>query len=127
MSTNISLTRKVVKAAIAPVRETSIAVDMKKDEIRKQAYELSTLKRSYNDYVWLWAESELRLANAYQTDLKSTPAVVKVDLKKVVEKPAEADIKKIASDLFGKRQKVQDIHWYIAERNYIFDAAKARK
>nr|MDO8113038.1 hypothetical protein [Candidatus Sigynarchaeota archaeon] len=113
--------------APVPAKETVVAVELNKDLIRKKAYELSSQRRSYNDYIWLWAEAEMRLNKALQTDMKSNPSAAKIDVTKIVDKPDENDIKKLASDLCAKRLKVQDVHWFIAERQFVFDAAKGRK
>jgi len=122
---------KIVKPApaAAPAKESGsgMTVELKKVEIQKKAYEVSQAKKSYNDYVWLWAELDMKLGQACQPDLKTNPASVKVDAKKIVAKPADADVKKLAGEYFKKGAKVQDIHWFIAERQYILDAAKAKK
>ncbi|HME52512.1 MAG TPA: hypothetical protein VKM55_09865 [Candidatus Lokiarchaeia archaeon] len=128
----MSKTTKPAKTAKpAPVAAASsgsgTTVELKKVEIQKKAYEISQAKKSYNDYVWLWAEADVKLGQSCQPDLKTNPASVKVDVKKIVAKPAEADVKKLAGDYFKKGAKVQDIHWFIAERQYILDAVKAKK
>jgi len=127
MTSNNSLTRRAIRMAPVPAKETVVAVELNKDLIRKKAYELSSQRRSYNDYIWLWAEAEMRLNKALQTDMKSNPSAAKIDVTKIVDKPDENDIKKLASDLCAKRLKVQDVHWFIAERQFVFDAAKGRK
>ena len=116
-------------AAAAPAKESGsgMTVELKKVEIQKKAYEISQAKKSYNDYIWLWAEADAKIGQSCLPDLKTNPASVKVDVKKIVAKPAEADVKKLAGEYFKKGAKVQEIHWFIAERQYILDAAKAKK
>ena len=107
--------------------DQAIIIDLNKDEIKKRAFGLAMMRRSYDDYIWFWAEVELRLAQAYQTDMKSNNGSVKIDKSKIVEKPGESEVRRLATELAAKRVKVQDIHWFIAERQYILDAAKARQ
>jgi hypothetical protein len=99
------------------------SIELNLDDIRKRAYSLSTLKKSYDDYVWMWAEQELKLAKALGAPLGPNAKKVVVDAGKIVAKPKDNDIKKLAADLAKKKAKVQDIHWFIAERQFIGDKA----
>nr|MDO8111064.1 hypothetical protein [Candidatus Sigynarchaeota archaeon] len=97
---------------------------MKTDEIRKKAFDLAMARRSYDDYIWMWAEAELRLRNAYGTSLAPNAKNIDIDTSKIVDAPSAEDIKKLASELASKKVKVQDVHWFIAERQYIYNAIK---
>jgi hypothetical protein len=118
--------RKVGKASPVPQKETSIAIELNQGEIAKKAFELNGEHRSYDDYIWMLAESETKLSKAMLTDLKAHGATVKVDAARIVDKPAEADVRSRAADLASKKPKVQDVHWLIAERRYILDSARGR-
>jgi len=107
-----------------PKRESKMVVEMKTDEIRKKAFDLAMARRSYDDYIWMWAEAELRLRNAYGTSLAPNAKNIDIDTSKIVDAPSAEDIKKLASELASKKVKVQDVHWFIAERQYIYNAIK---
>jgi predicted lipid-binding transport protein (Tim44 family) len=111
--------------AEAPVEEEGV-VKINQDEIKKRAYTLSQANKKYDDYVWLWAEADLKLAKAVKKDAFA-PNVksVEIDATKIV-KPKEADIKKLAAEYAKKKAKVQEIHWFIAERQFVLDKATGR-
>jgi hypothetical protein len=120
--------RPTAKPAAKPAGKAAgavVTIDLVADEIKKKAHDLSQMKKSYDDWVWLWAEADLKLKNALITPLGAGVTSVKVDIKKIVEKPVEEEIRKLAKEYHAKRMKVQDIHWFIAERNFIM--AKAKK
>jgi hypothetical protein len=101
-----------------------VRIDLPAAEIKKSAYELSQMKKSYDDWVWLWTEADLKLKNALVSPLGPGATSVQVDKKKIVQKPNEEDVRKVVKENHAKRMKVQDIHWFIAERNYILAKAK---
>jgi hypothetical protein len=122
--------RKVAKTSPAtpvPQKETGIAIELNQGEIAKKAFELNGEHRSYDDYIWMLAESETKLSKAILTDMKAHGTTVKVDASRIVEKPAEKDIRARAADLASKRPKMQDVHWLIAERRHILDSARGQK
>jgi hypothetical protein len=118
---------QAVKASAAQAKSgsTVLRIDLPVDEIKKSAYELSQMKKSYDDWVWLWTEADLKLKNALISPLGPGVTSVQVDRKKIVQKPNVEEVKKLAKDNHVKRMRVQDIHWFIAERNYILAKAKA--
>jgi hypothetical protein len=115
--------RTAQPASVHPAAKSDGTIELNTDEIRKMAYNISTAKRSYDDYVWVWAEQELKVGKALQTPLAMNMNKIKVDASKIVEKPKESDIKKLAIELAKRKVKVQDIHWYIAERQFIQEKA----
>lgn len=112
--------------ATEPMKLTVVprgTIELNKDEIRKRAYNLSMSKKSYDDYVWFWAEQEMKLGKAISAPLTADAKSVIVDAKKIVAKPKESDIRKLAVEFASKKAKVQDIQWLIAERQFICDKA----
>jgi hypothetical protein len=113
------------KAAPTKAGGAVVTIDLPADEIKKKAFELSQLKKSYDDWVWLWTEADLKLKDALVTPLSAGVTSVKIDKKKILDKPKEEEIRKQAKDNHAKRMKIQDIHWFLAERNYILAKAKS--
>ena len=109
--------------AEAPVEEEGV-VKINQDEIKKKAYSLSQANKKYDDYVWLWAELDLKLAKAVKKDaFAPNVKTVEIDASKIVAKPKEADIKKLAAEYAKKKAKIQELHWFIAERQFVLDKA----
>jgi len=127
MTSQQRVVKNISRSAPQPAIQAKIVVDLKADEIRKKAFELAMVRRNYDDYIWMWAESELKLRSAYCTPLVSNLNKIEIDKANVVDKPSVEDVKKLASELASKRPKVQDVHWFIAERQYIFNAVKTVK
>ncbi|HME54570.1 MAG TPA: hypothetical protein VKM55_20325 [Candidatus Lokiarchaeia archaeon] len=111
----------VPEAAAEEEAEGTIVINQ--DEVKKRAYLLSQAKKSYDDCVWLWAEQELKLGKALAVPLAPNVKKVVVDASKIIAKPKESDIKKLAAELAKKKAKIQDIHWFVAERQFIVDKA----
>ena len=97
------------------------SIDLNLDEIRKRAYTLSQAKRSYDEFVWMWAEQEARLGKALIVPFGPNVRKIVVDPEKVTTKPRDSEIRRLAADLAKRKVKVQDIHWFIAERQYVAD------
>jgi hypothetical protein len=101
----------------------SITVD--EEIIKTKAYELSQEPKSHDDLVWLFAEAELRLKPAYLIGkLYDESKVVNIDADLLVDQPSEDEIRVYADELAKQNPADQDLHWYIAERNYVFEQAK---
>jgi hypothetical protein len=105
-----------------------VSVPLDDGKIRVIAYEYSKQPKSWNDWVWLTAEAELKLSSAYTTGAKAMnvpiPNPPKITVSKINDQPAKEDIKKAAEVLAAAKPKVQDLHWYLAVRNYILLQAK---
>ncbi|HME54563.1 MAG TPA: hypothetical protein VKM55_20290 [Candidatus Lokiarchaeia archaeon] len=128
MDAQAQVMRKATRSTSAqPAARADGSIELNLDEIRKRAYNLAVAKRSYDDYAWLWAEQELKVGKALSSPLAPNVKSLKVDPSKIVDKPKVNDIKKLASDFAKFKTKVQDIHWYIAERQFIMDKAKGLK
>ncbi|HMF32121.1 MAG TPA: hypothetical protein VKK79_11935 [Candidatus Lokiarchaeia archaeon] len=105
-----------------------VSVQVDEEKIREMAYELSQESKSYDDFVWLFAEAELRLRPAYvlgklykEGDETHT---VEIDPDAIVDQPAEDDIRTLAEEIAKQAASIQDLHWYIAERRYVYAQAK---
>ncbi|NMC05969.1 MAG: hypothetical protein GYA24_12200 [Candidatus Lokiarchaeota archaeon] len=104
-----------------------VTVDVTEDEIKKQAEIIASWKNSYETYIWLLAEMELRLAQAFVTKLDASGGHhIKIDRSKIVERPAEEAIRQRAKALAAHLMHVQDIHWFLAERQVIFNKVLGR-
>jgi hypothetical protein len=126
MSTKTPMFRKSTSVTTPRPDRREVVIDLDADAIRKRAFELSTQKKSYDDLIWLLAESDLRLRDAYVKRVGVTGKSVVVNKATIVEKPDPASIKRLAAELAAKRPKVQDVHWGIAENQFINDAAQSR-
>ncbi|OLS15267.1 MAG: hypothetical protein RBG13Loki_1124 [Promethearchaeota archaeon CR_4] len=105
-----------------------VSISLDSDAIQKLAFETSQLPKSYDDFVWIFAESELRLRPAYATGNNFKPeGPVQVYPAKIVDKPKDSAIKQLAEQMASQGTSVQDLHWFIAQRNFIYKEAKAMK
>jgi hypothetical protein len=119
--------RKVGKDTPGSAKTAATAIELNQGEIAKKAFDLNIQHKSYDDYIWLLAESETRLSRAYLSDMKAHGVMIKIDTSRIDDKPAEKEIRSLAADLASKKPKAQDVHWLIAERQYILDAARSKK
>ena len=106
-----------------------ITIFIDEEKVREMASQLSQESKSWDDFVWLFAEAELRLLAAYAGGARfqqgADTRAVDVDPVLLVDKPAEDDIRKLAEEIARSHPSLQDLHWYLAERRYIFAEAKA--
>jgi hypothetical protein len=107
--------------------QSIVTVDLEENEIKKRAETIASWKNSYEVYMWLLAEMELRLAQAFITKLDASGRHVKIDTSKIIERPSEADIRQRAKALSALWLRLQDVHWFLAERQVIYDKVKGRK
>ncbi len=96
-------------------------------EIKRRAETIASWKNTYEVYVWLLAEMELRLGQAFINRLDANGRRVKIDLSKIIEHPAEVDIRQRAKTLSAHWPRLQDVHWFLAERQVIYEKLKGRK
>src|SRR5271157_1023204 len=105
-----------------------ISVQIDEEKIREMAYEISQEQKSYEDFVWFFTEAELRIrpALAYGKLYKDgeETQVVRIDPDMMVEQPTEEDIRTTAEEISKQGLSVQDLHWFTAERRFIYDAAR---
>jgi len=118
--------RAPVSKSTSAAGVVSISVD--NDEIQKLAFEISQLPKSYDDFVWIFAESELRLRPAYAMgNIFQPEGPVQIYPAKIVQNPKDDDIRKLAEQIASQGTSVQDLHWFIAQRNFIYNKAKNSK
>jgi hypothetical protein len=112
----------------APQQQATEAVVIEIDEarIRTIAYLLFEQKKTYDDYLNMLAVADLQLSKALTEPLKAGIAKVSIDASKIAT-PSKIDIKKRAESIAKEGIKIQDIHWYIAVRHFILEAAKNLK
>lgn len=110
-------------------KSSSVSIKLDEETIRTMAYELSQQNLSWDDYVWLLAESELRLLPAFE-NARSTPSslvelggMVQIFPSRVVSQPSEDDIRDLAGKIASFSPRMDELHWFIAERNFILDHA----
>jgi hypothetical protein len=126
MSTKTPMFRKSTSVTAPRPDRGEVVIDLDADAIRKRAFELSTQKKSYDDLIWLLAESDLRLRDAYMKGAGVPGKSIVVNRATIVGNPDVASIKRLATELASKRPKVQDMHWCIAENQFISEAARSR-
>lgn len=102
-----------------------MTINLKRDAIQTRAYLLSTENRSYDEYIWQLADIEARLKAAYITRLDKGTMEIKIDAAKILDQPSTDEIRIIARELGDKQARIQDVHWFIAERQYVYETAKS--
>ncbi len=107
--------------------QSIVAIDVNEDEIKKRAETIASWKNTYEVYMWLLAEMELRLAQAFITRLDASGHHIKIDKSKIIEHPTEDAIRQRAKALSAHLLRLQDVHWFLAERQVIYDKIKGRK
>jgi hypothetical protein len=105
-----------------------VMIEINKEKIQKLAYQLSQEQKSYDDWIWLLAEAELRLRPAYVGSLlyqeKDGVLFTEIDATLMLDEPSEEVIHQLAEEIAKSSPSVQELHWFIAERRYIYDSAK---
>ncbi|MBD3187766.1 hypothetical protein GF325_13100 [Candidatus Bathyarchaeota archaeon] len=108
----------------------SILIDA--DAIVALAEQVAAWKDPLDVYIWLWAEAELQLENAYfvskcyhMTSLNDNPGQIIVDVSRVVDTPREDRVRELAGNISSKKPTLMEAHWYLAERLYIYNKVKA--
>jgi hypothetical protein len=101
-----------------------VVIEMDEARIRTIAYLLFEQKKSYDDYLNILAEADLQLSKALVEPLKAGMTRARIDPSKIIATPSKIDIKKRAESMAKEGIKMQDIHWFIAVRHFILEAAK---
>ncbi|HME54170.1 MAG TPA: hypothetical protein VKM55_18235 [Candidatus Lokiarchaeia archaeon] len=104
-----------------------LKIDIDRQAIKKKAEEIAAWKNSYDISIWLFAEAEMKLADAYVTVLDGTNPTVMISKSKIVDKPGHDAIESLAKAIYAKRPKVEELNWFLAERRYIFDKVKGKQ
>ena len=106
-----------------------ISIQIDEQKIREMAYDISQEEqKSYDDYVWFFAEADLRIRPAlaigklYKDGDESH--VVRINPSRMLDQPTEDDIRTTAEEISKQGFSVPDLHWFTAERRFIYDAAR---
>lgn len=102
-----------------------MTIKMDADAIMALAEEVAGWKDPFDVCIWLWAEAELRLKNAYITSLDEDPGQVIIDVSKVVDVPRKEPIEELAKIIASWEPTLMEAHWYLAERLYLYNRVKA--
>lgn len=112
--------------------ENVILITIDEDLVRNLAQEISQQNLSWDECVWLLAEGELRLAQAY-INPKITPSglaelgnSVRLDPTKVEEQPTEGEIRVLATKVAQQGPRIDELHWFLAVRKVLYDDAKLK-
>ncbi len=128
MKTSTVASRSVPRAGVSSRPPTSeVIVKCSPDDVRKKAFELSAEHKSYDDYIWLLAESELKFSKACVESGVKPGDAIKMDAGRIADKVDEKEIRQLAEKYAKAHPKVQDLHWYIAERQCALEGAKRGK
>ncbi len=109
----------------ASKRVVNVPID--KEAIKKKAEEIASWKNPYDTAVWLFAEAETRLADAYVTVLDGTCAAVQIDAGKVIDAPERVATESLAKAIYSRRPNLNEVNWFLAERRYIYEKVKGAR
>jgi len=115
-----------MQSAGTPKSPDIVTIELNMDAIKQKAEEASKWKNTYDTYIWLFAESEARLADAYVTPLDGSPTV-KINKAKIVDNPPREDTERLAKAIGSKKPKLPELHWFLAERRFIFEKIRGRE
>jgi hypothetical protein len=105
-----------------------VSINLDEKKIQEIAYDFAQQPKNYDDYIWLLAENELRLLGAYPDSINplsgSFPEKVVLYPNKIVDFPPTEQVKQLAELYAAQAPSLQDLHWFIAERVYIYNNAK---
>ncbi len=99
------------------------------ETIRDLARAVSLEGKSFDELVWLFAEAELRILSALVIghlrqeggDIRE----VEVDPSLLADQPGEDEIRVLAAEIAQMKPTLTNLHWFVAERRFIFNQAKA--
>jgi len=105
--------------------EAILTIPYDEDKVRDLAFKVSQWASSWDDFVWFFAESELRLQNSYVSEQDSLrgphPEGIKLFPGKIVEQPDPEAIKTLAEEISQKNPRLEELHWFLAERKYLYN------
>jgi hypothetical protein len=107
-----------------------IEVALDPEKVGFFARELAQTTADWDELNWLLAESELRLFPAYATrprtpNIGSLSNRVQILPAKCVPHPQEDQIRPLAWDISQQHLSSQALHYYIAQRDYIYEVVQA--
>ncbi len=107
-----------------------IEVALDPEKVGLLANKIAQTITDWDELNWLFAESELRLFPAYASRPKtpivgSLPPRVQIIPAKVISQPKEDMVRPLAWDISQQHLSTQDLHSFIAQRNYIYEVVQA--
>jgi hypothetical protein len=132
VATTVSTPKPAPQATAKPISASGVVtIKMDEEKIRVMAYEFSTQPKTYDDFVWLLAENELKLKPAYQNEtnpfISGLPSSVTLFPSKINEYPKQAETKNLAELIAASATPIQDVHWFLAERVFVYQSAKPKR
>jgi hypothetical protein len=104
----------------------SVFVSLNEDKIRERAFMLSQQSKNWNDLVWSVAEADLKLSLAIPKDVSplagNVVKEVKIDVAKLIPKPKQDDVRKMAEMVANHHPSLQELHWNLALREVLLDS-----
>jgi hypothetical protein len=108
--------------------KNNIFIDLDQNQIRAMAFEIAKQKNSWDAFVWLVAEAELRISSAIDSKENpfspNFPKKIRINPTKIVDTPPKESIRNLAEQIAAKKPSMQNLHWYLAERLYIYQNTK---
>ncbi len=107
-----------------------IEVALDPEKVGPLASKIAQTITDWDELNWLLAESELRLFPAYASrpkipNLGCLPQRVQLVPAKVISQPKEDMVRPLAWDISQQHYSTQDLHSFIAQRNYIYEVVQA--
>ena len=106
--------------------DKSVFVSLNEDKIRERAFMLSQQSKNWNDLVWSVAEADLKLSLAIPKDISplagKSVKEVKIDVTKLIPKPKQDDVRKMAEMVANHHPSLQELHWNLALRQVLLDS-----
>ena len=102
-----------------------IEVVLDLEHLKPLVQEIAQKTTNWDELNWLLAEAELRLFPAYAFHptapiIGSLPLRIQLFPARVVQQPREEQIRSLAWDISQRHLSIQDLHYFIAQRKYIF-------
>lgn len=114
----------VTAGVIKRVKPDLFSLVLDRAKIEELAYFISQEGKTWDEYVWRLAEFEMQLGPACGGKKNvfsygGLPDQVLLVPPKVVKQPKEEDVRALAYEMSQRGPSLQDLHWYIAQRQYI--------
>ncbi len=108
-----------------------IVIQVDAEIIRDMARALAKEARPWDELVWLFAEWELRLRPTLVDGMiykqGEEGRLVDIDPAFIIDHPPEGAIRELAEEIAHLGPSFEDLHWFIAERRFIYDQARLNR
>ncbi len=114
----------VPAAVIKQIKPDLFSLQLDRAKVEELAYLISQEGKTWDEYIWRLAEFELQLGPACGGKKNvfthsGLPDQVLLHPTKVVKTPMEEDVRALAYEISQRGPSLQDLHWFIAQRQYI--------